>query len=341
MKRYLAPLLGLGLASSATALAGTQYALDDGVPDSGLTYSMPADYCWFQSFTTVTDSDQITSVQVMWQPGQVPAGTAVRLCVWEDPNDDGDPADAVLVGSMAATVPNVANLIYSTYQLGSPALVQGNFFVGAFLTTNGSFGAIALLDYDSGLSGHAYYAVDGAGVFDPAHLSRSFYNHIEVLGGGIHGVFLLRAEGSGDAPAVYCTAKTNSLGCRPRIAALGAPSASSGAGFLITASNVRNLQSGILFYGTSGRASTPFLGGTMCVQSPLRRTWIQNAGGSIGSANCSGVYHFDFNAWVASGADARLAAGTTVNCQFYSRDPGFPPPDNIGLTDALEFTLLP
>jgi hypothetical protein len=50
---------------------------------------------------------------------------------------------------------------------------------------------------------------------------------------------------------------------------------------------------------------------------------------------------FDFNAYVASGADPLLTAGTTVNAQFYSRDPAFPYPNNIGLTDAIEFTIAP
>lgn len=339
MKRFVASLIALAAASSASTFAANQYALDDGSPNSGLTYGIPADYCWFQSFTTVAPTDGITSVQVMWQPGQIPAGTAVRLCVWEDPNDDRDPADAILVRDFAATVPNVTSLAYTTYALGAPAVVHGGFFIGAFVTTDGSLGTISLLDYDSGLSGRAWFATDAPNFFDPAQLSSSFYNHIEVLGAGIHGVFMLRAEGSGDVPAVYCSAKVNSLGCTPQIGSLGTPSASSGSGFLVTATNVRNLQSGVLFYGTSGRASTPFLGGTLCVQSPLRRTGIQNAGGNVGNPNCTGVYHLDFNAWVASGVDPQLVAGTTVNCQFYSRDPGFAPPNNIGLTDALEFTL--
>ena len=339
MNHFLAPLLCLVAASSASVQATNQYALDDGVPNSGLTYGIAADYCWFQSFTTVGASDAITSVQVMWQPGQIPAGTTVHVCVWEDPNDDRDPADAILVRSVAATVPNVTSLSYTTYSLLAPGTVHGGFFVGAFLTTDGSLGTISLLDYDSGLSGRAWFATDAPNFFDPTQLSSSFYNHIEVLGAGIHGVFMLRAEGSGSQPATYCNAKVNSLGCTPQITATGVPSASSGAGFLITGSNVRNLQSGVLFYGTNGRASTPFLGGTLCVQAPLRRTGIQNAGGSGGGQNCTGLYHFDFNAWIASAADPMLVAGVTVNCQYYSRDGGFPPPNNIGLTDALEFTI--
>jgi len=36
-----------------------------------------------------------------------------------------------------------------------------------------------------------------------------------------------------------------------------------------------------------------------------------------------------------------LGANTIVYAQFWSRDPAFAPPYNIGLTDALQFTICP
>jgi hypothetical protein len=107
----------------------------------------------------------------------------------------------------------------------------------------------------------------------------------------------------------------------------------------VSVSGLRNNQSSVLFYGTSGPASLPFLGGTLCIANPLRRTMIQNSGGSAVGMDCTGQLSFDFNAWIASGADHSLRPGTQVNAQFYSRDPGFAPPNNIGLSDAVEFTI--
>lgn len=339
------PLLSF-LVTSATALlaapARTQvtYALDDGIPDSGLTYQMSTDYGWFQSFDAVGGHDTIVDVQVMWAPGMIPPGTPVHLCVWEDPSDDGDPSDAILVATRAATVPNVATLAYTTYAI-SPATVHGRFFVGAYLTTDGSFGTISLLDYGATLTHRAYFVADAPGFFDPAQLSISAYNHIEVLGAGIHGAFLLRATGSGNTPTTYCTAKVNSAGCTPQISFVGTPSASASAGFHVFGTSVLNRAPGLLVYGTNGRATTPFGGATLCLAAPLRRTPVQNSGGSAVGVDCSGSYHLDFAAWVASGADPTLVAGTTVNAQWYSRDTGFAPPGNVGLTNALEFTLAP
>jgi hypothetical protein len=141
-------------------------------------------------------------------------------------------------------------------------------------------------------------------------------------------------------PSVYCTAQTNTLGCAAQIAAQGTPSASSSSGFRISASNVRNQQNGMLLYGTSGRAAIPWLGGTLCVQPPLRRTPVVSSGGSAATANdCSGVLLRDFNAWGAGANDPELFAGQHVRAQFYSRDPGAP--QNLNLTDAVEFYLEP
>jgi hypothetical protein len=53
--------------------------------------------------------------------------------------------------------------------------------------------------------------------------------------------------------------------------------------------------------------------------------------------DCSGVFSFDWRAWMISGADASLLAGTTVDAQFWSRDP--PSSFSVNLSNALEFTI--
>ncbi|MDP1795387.1 MAG: hypothetical protein Q8K63_14710 [Acidimicrobiales bacterium] len=142
------------------------------------------------------------------------------------------------------------------------------------------------------------------------------------------------------SPVIYCTAKTNSLGCVPQIAAQGTPSASSSSGFTISLSNTRNRQFGLLFYGTNGRCSLPWNGGTLCVQPPLARTPVQNSGGSAApTTDCSGAFAFDFNRWTAAGRDPALFAGQHVRAQYYSRDPGAS--FQLNVSDAIEFRLEP
>ena len=137
----------------------------------------------------------------------------------------------------------------------------------------------------------------------------------------------------------YCTAKTTSNGCVPAIGASGVPSATLGSGFPITATNVINNKNALLFYSLTGAQAAAFQGGTLCVKVPIRRTSVLNSGGNPPPNDCSGALSMDFNVFIASGADPLLVAGQQVNAQWWFRDPGFTPPNNTGLTDAVEFVI--
>jgi YD repeat-containing protein len=136
-------------------------------------------------------------------------------------------------------------------------------------------------------------------------------------------------------PLAYCTGKVNSAGCLPAIGSTGAPSYSGGA-FVVTAANVLNNKSGLLFWGTTASAS-PFQGGIKCVAAPTVRTPIQNSGGNPPPNDCSGGYGFAFDTAYLTAKG--LGAGNTVYAQYWTRDPTAP--HTTGLTDALCFTLDP
>jgi hypothetical protein len=175
-----------------------------------------------------------------------------------------------------------------------------------------------------------------SGVTDGYKLSPSgrYVVFEATLQNGVNGAFMIDLE----APTIYCTAKVTSNGCVPAIAFFGSPSASAGSGFLITASQIEPQKSGLFFYGKSGPAAFPFQGGTLCVNPPQTRTPVQDSGGA---AACSGTYSIDFNAHIAGGSDPALVAGQQVNGQYWFRDPGFAPPDNTGLSNAIEFEIGP
>ncbi len=140
-------------------------------------------------------------------------------------------------------------------------------------------------------------------------------------------------------PTTYCTAKVNSQGCTPAVGFSGCASATDPNPFDVTATQVINNKSGTLFYGVNGRRSTPFWGGTMCVQGPRKRTPLQTSGGNPPPNDCSGVLLYDFNARIQSGADPNLVAGTRVNAQYWYRDSASS--FDVGLSDAVEFDVLP
>jgi hypothetical protein len=118
----------------------------------------------------------------------------------------------------------------------------------------------------------------------------------------------------------YCLSQKNSGNCQPRIEASGTPSATQALPFPITCADVLNQKSGIFFYGHA-RQATPFMGGTLCVVQPFRRTPVQSSGGSATGVDCTGSFTFDMNAWIRGGNDATLVPGATFYGQFWSRDP--------------------
>jgi len=124
---------------------------------------------------------------------------------------------------------------------------------------------------------------------------------------------------------------------KPSIGFTGTPSASLPVAFRIEAQSVVGQKNGLLYYGYSP-ALLPFLGGTLCVLPPLRRTPTQNSGGGAPS-DCSGVYSWNMNVWIQSGNDPFLVPGTAAQAQYWFRDPtaSF----GVGLTDAVSFVVGP
>lgn len=156
-------------------------------------------------------------------------------------------------------------------------------------------------------------------------------------GNGVDDVFRINTTCTGGISS-YCTAKTNGLGCVPSIGSLGIPSQSGPDNFYVTASNVRNNKLGMMLWSLA-QDSRPFFGGTLCLHSPIKRTFGQMSGGSPTGNDCTGTYAYHFSQTYM--LQQLLGAETTVYAQFWTRDPGFPPPNNIGLTNGLQFTICP
>ena len=188
------------------------------------------------------------------------------------------------------------------------------------------------------------------------------WNGWQVYGPGVARILLDTPTGTGGhfelddleltfacdgSPQTYCTAKVNSLGCTPAIAASGGPSATAPMGFVVSATQVRNQHVGLLIYGFSGRAAVPFQGGWLCLASPVHRTVPVDSGGSaLPTQDCSGVYALDLNAFAQGlvGGVPRpelRQPGALVVCQWWGRDSGYAPPWNTTLSDALEYAICP
>jgi hypothetical protein len=116
---------------------------------------------------------------------------------------------------------------------------------------------------------------------------------------------------------------------------------------VVTVSGLLNNKTSRFFYSFFGTNNAPFHGGFLCANSPLQRAPIENSGGTPPPAmDCSGVVSLDFNAYAAGALGGNPAPalawwGTVVDVQCWSRDPGFGAPNNVSLSDALEYVVGP
>lgn len=133
------------------------------------------------------------------------------------------------------------------------------------------------------------------------------------------------------APSVYCTAKPNSLGCSPAIGFAGSLSTNGGDDFAVTATDIHNQRSGLLFWGRAP-ATTAFHGGTLCVASPLVRSQLLQSGGNVGTDDCSGTFTVPISQSYL--IEHGLVQGSDLHFQFWYRD-ATAAPFLIGLTNAL------
>jgi hypothetical protein len=260
------------------------------------------------------------------------------------PGNPAPKASLVLLGSQAIQIPNLTNQLHNVV-LTTPISCNNN----------GGDDIVLCLEIPDGFAASIQFFFGGnaVGQNSPTYISSAACGIPEPTDTAAIGfpnsmmIFDFCAVPTSAVPVVYCTAKTNALGCLPAVGFAGVPSATATSGFTVTSSNNRNQKSGLLFYGNTGRANTAFQGGTLCVKAPIKRTPALNSGGTALPANdCTGVYSIDMNAFRAGalgGSPAPFLSipGTVVNCQFWGRDPGFPAPNNTSLSDGLEYTVGP
>jgi hypothetical protein len=243
------------------------------------------------------------------------------------------------LGAAVAGVGDVNGDNFDDFIIGSPL------YDGLFGYTDG--GLVQVYSGFNGLQIQAFFGDSASDELGRAVGSTGDINH-DGFGDFVIGVPLDDPNGSNSGTArviltnappatTYCTAKTNSQGCVPKIGSVGVPSVSVGDNFSVTASLVLSQKSGLVFWGMA-QTSAPFGGGTMCVHEPRVRSAVQDSGGFLG-VPCGGTYSFAFtHSYMAIHS---ISAGTTIYAQWWSRDPGYVVPNNIGLTNALAFHVCP
>lgn len=238
-----------------------------------------------------------------------------------------DPAGQAWAMSLSPNGPGLALFLLD--------LASGNLFF------HGNIKGIAsgIVDMDFNSQGQLWASVAGQGpanglyTIDVATLVATHVLYDQIG-------FASIAFAPGCVSTMYCTGKPNSEGCIPRLDISGQVSVSQ-IGAIVTVTDVPTASTGFLTYGLNGRAATPMQGGgTLCVAPPLRHSPLGVARKhSHAWPPCFTWWTMDMSLYLSF--QPPLPPGTIINCQWWGRDPGFSAPNNLSLSNGLEFTICP
>lgn len=157
------------LLAGGSAEALTTYQLDDGTAESAFGASDGTTLMVLNRFQEQAGADVITQLGGVW--GNNALGVTVSLLLYEDPNDDGDPGDAILLEATNA----VGGLQgFSFLEPITPTTIDGTFFVGMLYQTTGGLVAATAIDGDTAAAGRTWVAAAQSGhVFDVNDLTNN------------------------------------------------------------------------------------------------------------------------------------------------------------------------
>ena len=193
------------------------YMIDDGTAEDAVGFGNGVqnfEALWFNQFDVIPGQTLISTVSVAWGTPNFPDpamdGTPVTIGVWSDPNGDGNPSDAALLGQVSGTIQNSGTDTFVDYTL-SPAVDVGafsSFFVGDMTPmNNGPEQFFQGLDENSTLHRQSWVAgmSDGSAVDFENPGNNDLVGLIDDF--GLPGNWLIRANAGGGGGDITLTAK--------------------------------------------------------------------------------------------------------------------------------------
>ncbi len=189
---------GGGGGSPPVRTSGCEYRVDDGTVNNAIGAGVGS-IAWLNKFQASVGCGYIRKVEVAWgYPGStITDGSTAKICIWDDPDEDGNPSNAVLVYSEDVIVSSAATGQLVPYQLAVPVKVTGIYFAGAAFAVGNTYPAA--WDNSSYVNGTSWVA--GGPVLNLNNLSASsFFGSNESF--GLSGYYLVRAH-AGAGPFTY------------------------------------------------------------------------------------------------------------------------------------------
>ncbi len=183
------------------------YMIDDGTAEDSVGFgdgSSNSESLWFNQFDVVPGQTSIGTVSIVWGTPVSQDninGTQVTIAVWSDPNGDGNPSDAALLGSMPGTIQNAGTDTFVDYTFSTPVELPAgatSFFVGDMTPANsGPQHFFQGIDQNSTLHRQSWISANGTG--DPVDLQNPGNNDLIGLidDFGLPGNWLIRADAGG------------------------------------------------------------------------------------------------------------------------------------------------
>jgi len=171
------------------------YFYDDGTAEVGLGLAAGGHLCWMHWFQTTPGAMPIKEIHTAFGSSagaNPPAGNPASVYIWDDPNGDGDPSDAVLLAQVATVCTDPGTNIFQEVNIGTVPLPSAGFFIGA-MCEHDSGTYPGPVDEDTPYMGEAWAVGDTGYNFDPVDLYTNDVPPVEMSSIGIDGYFLLRA----------------------------------------------------------------------------------------------------------------------------------------------------
>ncbi len=176
---------------------------DDGTSENSLGLTAGGELCWIHHFAADYPG-WIGSVRTCFgtplYPGSsgVAPGDPFRVFVWNDPNGDGDPSDAVFVGEAAGVVDeaSIDSDVLQTVWIYVPT--SSSFFIGASVVTTSGYPAP--MD-ENGVQYHQSWVTFNQVPFDPNDVATHLYNMDDI---GFTCNWLLRVDANFPPPCHDC-----------------------------------------------------------------------------------------------------------------------------------------